>query len=103
MLSADDVDYIASRTTSFVTGHLRVEDPDVEKDFLQRNGIDTENQPAFMDDVDIKKKLKGSAQSIKKWLDEVNDLVVLARVYDIAKESDLSLSKMEVIEAKMNM
>lgn len=100
MLTQDDIDYIASLSKVFSKGYLRVEAAE-EQEVLENLGINKEEEPNFMDDVDIKKKLALSAAKLGAWLDTIEDKVLLHRIADIAKENDIPASKMKLIAAKV--
>ena len=96
-----EIDYLSAVSTVFERNRLTIEDPDEAKQILEENGIVTENNPYFDADEDIKKRLRGSAQNIEKWLKGIDDFVLIDRIAEIAKEVDLPASKMKLIEAKL--
>lgn len=100
MLSQDDVDYIMTISALFQKGILRIEAP-IEKEIMQAVGIDVDKDPNFIDNEEIKKKLAGTAKSIEKWLDTIQEEYVLDRIYDIAMDMNLNMSKIKVLQAKM--
>ena len=100
MLTQDDIDYIASMSKVFSKAHLRVEATE-EKEVLESLGINKDEDPNFMDDIDIKKKLALSVNKLGAWLDTIEDKVLLHRIADIAKENDIPASKMKLIAAKV--
>jgi len=99
-MTQDDVDYLSTISRVFSGGYLRVE-ADVEDEVLEQIGIVKEDNPNFMDDAEIKKKLAMSAAKINAWLADIEDKLFLNRVYEIAKEMDVSASKMKIISAKV--
>ena len=65
-------------------------------------GIDMENNANFMSDEDIKKKLSGNANQLKKWLysEKINP-DVMAQIAKIAKGMNLSMNKIQVLQEKL--
>lgn len=100
MLTQDDIDYIMSISSLFQRGFLRIEETKAAEIF-ESVGIDIKNDPNFIDDEDIRKKLGGTAKSIEKWLSTVNEEHILDRVFDVAQDMNLSMSKIKVLQAKM--
>lgn len=100
MLTQDDIDYIASISKVFSKAYLRVETTE-EPEVLENLGINKDEEPNFMDDIDIKKKLALSVNKLGAWLDTIEDKVLLHRIADIAKENDIPASKMKLIAAKV--
>lgn len=100
MLTQDDIDYIMSISRLFQRGFLRIEETKASE-IMESVGIDVNTDPNFIDDDDIKKKLSGTAKSIEKWLDEIEEGYILDRIFDIAKEMNLNMSKIKVLRAKM--
>lgn len=100
MLTQDDIDYIASVSKVFSKARLRVEAAE-EKEVLESLGINKDEDPNFMDDIDIKKKLALSVNKLGAWLDTIEDKALLHRIADIAKENDIPASKMKLIAAKV--
>lgn len=98
MLTADEIHYVASATTLFSRGLLRVEE--AAKPILEEAGVIEENNVCFMTDEEMKKKLGLSAAKLGAWLADITDEIVLNRLAEIAKSMDLATSKMKVIEAK---
>lgn len=100
MLTQDDIDYIMSISSLFQRGFLRIEETKAAEIF-ESVGIDIKNDPNFIDDEDIRKKLGGTAKSIEKWLSTVNEEHILDRVFDVAQDMNLNMSKIKVLQAKM--
>ena len=101
IVSKDDVDYLSATCTLLQRGVLRVEGE--KKDELnEQMGIETENNANFMSDEDIKKKLSGNANQLKKWLEGGKiEPYVLNKIADIAKEMNLSANKLAVLKEKL--
>ena len=100
MLTQDDIDYIMSISTLFQRGFLRIEEQKASE-IMEAVGIDVNTDPNFIDDEDIKKKLNGTAKSIEKWLQDVHEDFILDRIFDVAKDMNLNMSKIKVLQAKM--
>lgn len=98
-MTEDDVSYLTSICTLFQRGILRVEETAGE--IMQSVGIDVSTDPNFIDDEEIKKKLSSTAKKITEWLDTITEDYILDRVYDVAKEMNLSVSKIKVLQEKM--
>ncbi len=98
-MTEDDVSYITSISTLFQRGILRVEE--ASEDIVASAGIDAKTDPNFIDDEDIRKKLNLSAKKIEEWLDTVTEEYVLDRIYDVAKDMNLNVSKIKVLQEKM--
>lgn len=99
-MTQDDIDYLSTISRIFSGGYLRVEAAE-EDAVLEQIGVVKEDNPNFMDDAEIKKKLAMSAAKITAWLADIDDKLFLNRVYEIAKEMDIATSKMKIISAKV--
>ena len=99
-LTQDDIDYLATISRVFSGGYLRI-DPAQEDEILDQIGIVKEDNPNFMDDAEIKKKLALSAAKLGAWLADIDDKLLLDRILHMAKDMDIAASKMKVIMAKM--
>lgn len=99
LLSEDDISYIASISTLFQRGYLRVDKK--EEAVMQAIGIDPETNPAFITDEDIQKKLGGTPKKIGEWLDTVKEPYILDRIYDIAVKMNLTMGKLKVLREHM--
>lgn len=100
MLTQDDIDYIMSISTLFQRGFLRIEETKAAE-IMEGVGIDMNTDPNFIDDEDIRKKLSGTTKNVEKWLDDIHEEYILDRIYDIAKDMNLSMNKIKVLQAKM--
>lgn len=85
--------------TLFQRGMLRVEEKAAT--ILNENGIDPTTDPNFITDEEIKKKLSLGAKKIGEWLATVDEPHILDRVYSIAMECDLPMTKISVLQKKM--
>lgn len=100
MLTQDDIDYIMSISTLFQRGFLRIEETKAVE-IMESVGIDVNTDPNFIDDEDIRKKLNGTAKNIEKWLNDIREEYILDRIFDVAKDMNLNMSKIKVLQAKM--
>lgn len=100
MLTQDDIDYIMSISTLFQRGFLRIEETKAAE-IMESVGIDVNTDPNFIDDEDIRKKLNGTAKNIEKWLNDIHEEYILDRIFDVAKDMNLNMSKIKVLQAKM--
>ena len=97
-MTQDDIEYIMSRSNLFQKGYLREQEGStVVADY----GIDTVNDPNFLDDETLKKKLTMSAKKLGEWLDTVTAEHTLDRIYDAAMNMDLPMTKLKVLSEKM--
>lgn len=95
LVSEDDLYYVAATCDFLQRGLLTVEEKNAP--VLEEVGV----VPAAVTDEEITKILGTSAKKIGEWLTDIEDPIVLDRVYDIAKEMDLSAAKLKVLSAKM--
>lgn len=100
MQTQDDIDYIMSISNLFQRGFLRIEESKAAE-IMESIGINVNDDVNFVDDDDIKKKLSGSAKSIEKWIADINESYILDRIFDVAKEMNLNMSKIKVLQTKM--
>ena len=100
MLTQDDIDYIMSISTLFQRGFLRIEETKAVE-IMESVGIDVNTDPNFIDDEDIRKKLNGTAKTIEKWLNDIHEEYILDRIFDVAKDMNLNMSKIKVLQTKM--
>lgn len=98
MVTEDDIDYLMSTCTLLQRGILQV-DEKKKTDVLEQMGIDVENDANFMSDDDIKKRLGGTGKKMEEWLGTITERQTLGRVCEIAKEMNLSMSKMKILQA----
>lgn len=68
---------------------------------MQEIGIEVENDPNFIDDEEIRKKLAMSAKKIEEWLATVKEEYIRDRIYDVAVEMNLTMNKIKVLQAAM--
>ena len=101
MCTQDEIDYLMATSTLFRDGVLRLTG-EKQKELADAMGIEMENNANFMSDEDIKKKLSGNANQLRKWLNS-EDIkpYVLERIADIAKSMNLSLNKIQVLQEKV--
>ena len=101
IVSQDDLDYLMGTSQVLRKGVLKVEG-EKQEDVFENLGIDKENNANFMSDEDIKKKLSGNANQLKKWLDNVEaEPYVLDRIADIASGMNLAMNKIKILSEKV--
>ena len=101
MCTQDEIDYLMATSTLFQNGVLRLAE-DKQKELASAMGIEMEDNANFMSDEDIKKKLSGNANQLRKWL-ESDDIkpYVMDKIAAIAKTMNLSLNKIQVLQDKL--
>lgn len=101
MINQDELDYLMSSSQLLQKGVLQVEG-EKKEEALEAMGIDTENNANFMSDEDIRKKLSGNANQLKKWLESTEaEPYVLGRIVEIARGMNLNANKLQVLKAKI--
>ena len=101
MCTQDEIDYLAATCTLFADGVLRLAG-EKQKELADAIGVTMEDNANFMSDEDIKKKLSGNANQLRKWLnsDDIKPYV-LNKIAEIAKNMNLSLNKIQVLQEKL--
>lgn len=101
MVSKDEVDYIMATSTLLNKGVLRLA-AEKQKELADMLGVKMEDNANFMSDEDIKKKLSGNANQLRKWLnsDDINPYVI-DKIATIAKGMNLSMNKIQVLQEKL--
>ena len=101
IVTKDDIDFLMATSTILQKGVLRIEGEE-KKEVLESMGVKEEDNANFMSDEDIKKKLSMNANQLKKWLnsDEIEPYV-LDKIANIAKDMNLSMSKIQVIQDRI--
>ena len=101
MVTQDEVDYLMATSTLLQNGVLRLAE-DKQKELADTMGIDMANNANFMSDEDIKKKLSGNANQLRKWLEtEKINPDVMAQIAKIAKGMNLNMNKIQVLQEKL--
>ena len=101
VVSQDDIDFIMGTSTLLQKGILRVEG-EKEEEVMESLGVITEDNANFMSDDDIKKKLSGNANQLRKWLDSTEaEPYVLNKIAEIASGMNLSMNKIQVLKDKI--
>lgn len=98
-MTPDDIEYLMSISTIFQKGYLRPEETAME--VVSEMGIDVVNDPNFMDDDSLRKKLALSPKKLGEWLDTVHEPHTLDRIYTIAMGENLTMAKLKVLNEKM--
>jgi hypothetical protein len=101
MVTQDEIDYLMATCTLLQDGVLTLAG-EKQKELADIMGINMEDNANFMSDEDIKKKLSGNANQLRKWLnsDDIKPYV-LNRIAEIAKGMNLAMSKIQVLQDKM--
>ena len=101
MVTQDEVDYLTATSTLLRDGVLRLAG-EKQQELADTLGVKMEDNANFMSDEDIKKKLSGNANQLKKWLnsDEIKPYV-LDKIASIAKTMNLSMNKIQVLQDKI--
>lgn len=97
-MTRDDIEYLMSLSNLFQKGYLREEEG---SNVVAEAGIDTVNDPNFMSDAEIEKKLGASAKKVGEWLDTVDSEHTLDRIFDVAMNMNLPMNKLKVLNEKM--
>ena len=101
IINQDELDYLMGNSTLLQNGVLKV-DGDKQEEVIETLGINKENNANFMSDEDIKKKLSGNVNQLKKWLETVNaEPYVLEKIAEIASKMNLSMNKVQVLQDKI--
>lgn len=101
MVTQDEVDYLMATSTLLKDGVLRLVG-EKQQELADILGVNMEDNANFMSDEDIKKKLSGNANQLRKWLDS-DDIkpYVLDKIAEIAKTMNLSMNKIQVLQDKL--
>ena len=99
LVTPDDIAYLASISDVFRRGILKVEEKNIE--VMQEAGIDQANDPNYITDEEIQKKLSGTVKKMKEWLATIEEGYILDRIYDVAMNMNLSLDKVKALNEKM--
>ena len=99
LVTPDDIAFIASVSKVFEKGILRVEEQNTA--VMQEIGIDQENDPNFITDEEIQKRLSGTVKKVKDWLNTITEDYILDRVYDVAMGMNLSQDKLKALKERM--
>ena len=99
VVTPDDIAYLASISDVFRRGILKVEEKNIE--VMQEAGIDQANDPNYITDEEIQKKLSGTVKKMKEWLATIEEGYILDRIYDVAMNMNLSLDKVKALNEKM--
>lgn len=97
-MSADDIEFVMSQSRLFQLGYLREQEG---SNIVAQSGYDTVNDPNFLDDDSIRKKLSQPAKRVKEWLETDMASHTLDRIYHIAMDMDLPMTKLRILDEKM--
>lgn len=95
MVSEDDLYFISATCDFLQRGLLEVEENKAQ--VLEDAGVVS----VAVKDDEIKKYLSGSAKKLGEWLVDINDPIVLDKIYDMATQMDLTAAKLKVLREKM--
>ena len=99
LLEDSDVEYIMSVGNLFQRGIIRLHEGNTEA--LEAVGVDVKDNGDFADDAEIRKRLGSSVTAMKKWLDTVKEPYMFDRIYETAKDMNLPLNKLKVLQEKI--
>lgn len=97
-MTRDDIEYLMSLSNLFQKGYLREEEG---SNIVAEAGIDTVNDPNFLSDEELEKKMSVSAKKLGEWLATIDSEHTLDRIYDIAMNMNLPMNKLKVLSEKM--
>lgn len=101
MVTQDEVDYLMATSTLLRDGTLRLAG-EKQKELADTMGVKMEDNANFMSDEDIKKRLSGNANQLRKWLNsDAIQPYVLDKIATIAKTMNLSMNKIQVLQEKI--
>lgn len=97
----DEIDYLMGSSKLLQKGVLVVEG-EKQAEVMEAMGIEKENNANFMSDEDIRKKLSGNSNQLRKWLNNADvEPYVLQRIAEIASDMNLSQNKLQVLKDKI--
>ena len=80
---------------------LRVEG-EKKEEVLESLGVNTEDNANFMSDEDIRKKLSGNLNTLRKWLDVTEaEPYVMNKIAEIASTMNLSMNKLQLLQERV--
>jgi len=105
MLTVNDILYIENLCTKdkfFSSKRLViVDDSGKELTLDQIGGYQDDSVPQHLNDEEITAMLKKPVKALEAWLADIDSAEELHAIYLIAKEMDLSSSKLKVLKAKL--
>jgi hypothetical protein len=93
-LNEEEVRELDSDFEFFSSGELVIDDNEINGEL----GYGEKN-PNSITDSDIEEILKLSAAQIREKLSGVTEMFAFGKIYDVAKRSDLSITKLKAVEA----
>lgn len=99
-MTEDDVAYNISRNSAFRDRLVHLEEVK-EKELLENNGVYPEDEPNFISDDELKKILAGSVKKLEEFMKTVNNDFLLNRIYELAIDGNLTMSKVKVLQKYM--
>ena len=101
IVTQDDLDYLMSTSHLLQKGVLRVEG-EKKEEVLESLGVNTEDNANFMSDEDIRKKLSGNLNTLRKWLDVTEaEPYVMNKIAEIASTMNLSMNKLQLLQERV--
>lgn len=103
VFSVNDILYIESLTTpGFISSKMLIPVDENGKELeLSELGIyDTGFDPVLTEE-EITSALKQSVKKIEAWIENIDDIVELDHIYDVAVKMELPLNKIKVLKKKM--
>ena len=95
----DDLEYNISIARSLFEAPKQLEIEDQETN--EAAGLSYGEEDVVCGDEEIAKKLKGGNAALKKWISEISQPHILEKIYHMANELDLPVSKMKILKEKM--
>ena len=92
-LNEEEVKELDSDYDFFSSGELVIDDAEINSEL----GYEEKN-PNILTDKEVEEIFKLSASEIKEKLAGVTELFALNRIFDVAKKSDLSVSRLKAVE-----
>ena len=96
LLSRDDIEYVASIAPRLFIGErqLRLDD---RKLAVELGFVKSEDTPVF-GESEIRKQLAQRPQSIKAWLESIQEPFLLDEVFRVAQQMDLPATKLQIVQ-----
>lgn len=99
LVSESELNYLASVSDLLQKGLLQVDEK--HKEQMLELGINPDEDVNFISNEEIQKKLSGTVKKLREWLGTIEEGHTLDRVYDVAKDMNLSVDKIKALKEKM--
>ena len=98
LLTKDEIEHLTSIAPRLFAGErqLRLED---RKLAVELGFVKNEDAPVF-DEAFVRKQLSQKAQTMKAWLDSVQEPYLLDEVFRVARQMDLPATKLQIVQEK---